>query len=659
MNRLIARKSCLPAIVLLLLFFTSSGQSVQVELKQAKSDEQKLEVYKKTFKHFEFSNLDSAKFYMNQGLTEFTLRRYKHGVGVMLSRLSAIYSAKGMLDLAEKTGNEAMAILQAGSDKKEIAKAHNILGVVFGRKCVYPSSVDHFLKAMSIYSSLHDTDGLLSCYVKLGNVNQVMGNLDKAMGYFNAGLMLGSERKGNKDVIFTYNNLASIYFRKGQKDIGISYLLKSLDLCKEPENIDIRILPLVNLGLCYDEMGNTAKGLEYLEQAEAIAEKENLPEEQARTLNDMASVLAKNDRKKAAATFERAYIIAKSAGFKKLQEEILQGVIDIDLGNNDFKEAYMKLKEQSAIKDTLNTLEKYSAVASLESEYKFEDMNNTITGLEFREADHRKFIIYLSVLVGIMCVGAAFLMHYIVKYSKANKNLAANEAKLEQALKRRDQFFSILGHDLINNISVMPMALELCKTADMGEKERNDLLQLMENNAISSLETLENLLNWGKLQMKGVIKKMELIVLPEDIANEIAMTGITATSKNVTIINQIPPNTRILADKNHVKFVFRNILSNAVKYSPQHSAVTISCRPGKNDRDIVFAIHDTGMGLTPEKQKEIFNFYVDSEPGTEQETGNGIGLKICKEFIQQNGGNICVESTPGTGTTFFFSFPIA
>jgi signal transduction histidine kinase len=180
------------------------------------------------------------------------------------------------------------------------------------------------------------------------------------------------------------------------------------------------------------------------------------------------------------------------------------------------------------------------------------------------------------------------------------------------------------------------------------------LLGLLEKNAIASFETLQNLLSWGKSQIKGVTLAQTVFDANGAAGSERRLISNAAEDKAIQITNNMPDGVMVYADMNHYKFIMRNLLSNAVKYTKNGGTIEISAKPD-NKGFVVFSVADNGVGMAADVCKNIFNSFGKSVPGTENEHGNGIGLKLCQEFVEQNGGRIWVESEQGKGSTFFFS----
>ncbi len=236
-------------------------------------------------------------------------------------------------------------------------------------------------------------------------------------------------------------------------------------------------------------------------------------------------------------------------------------------------------------------------------------------------------------------------------------NLANNELKELNATK--DKFFSILAHDLKNPFnSIIGFSDLLVKNAIKYSPEK--LMQIAQTINDTSKQTytlLENLLEWSRLQTGKLIAE-PIKVKPADLVYEVkALCEPIAKSKNIDLQTKIESNDAIWADKEMIKTVLRNLVTNAMKFTNQNGIVTLSTR--QSDNAVLFIISDTGMGIEPEHIASLFKIDCKlSKKGTAGETGTGLGLILCQEFIEKHNGKIWVESILGKGSNFKFSIPI-
>jgi signal transduction histidine kinase len=237
--------------------------------------------------------------------------------------------------------------------------------------------------------------------------------------------------------------------------------------------------------------------------------------------------------------------------------------------------------------------------------------------------------------------------------------LRKSEEKLKELNATKDKLFSIIGHDLRGHISGFKSLVELMiSDFDLSDsKNLMDVLHIIQKSAASTYDLLENLLAWANSQRNEIVYSPEEIKLNEVVLFSVDLFNELTQNKGITIINNIPNNTIVFADKNMLMIVLRNIISNAIKFTANGKQIIISTY-SKGNQQIV-KIQDEGTGILPENLLKLFkNTEHITTYGTIGEKGCGLGLLLCKDFIEKNSGEIWVESEIDKGSVFSFSLPI-
>ncbi|NOU16436.1 MAG: PAS domain-containing sensor histidine kinase [Bacteroidales bacterium] len=239
------------------------------------------------------------------------------------------------------------------------------------------------------------------------------------------------------------------------------------------------------------------------------------------------------------------------------------------------------------------------------------------------------------------------------------KKLRESEKNLKELVLTKDKFFSIIAHDLINPFNALlglsNILISGCEEKDYEKVEECSNLINISTESVYAL--LINLLDWSRLQLGKFQLNPEQFKVEESIDNIISQLISSADGKEITIIKYVQPSLTIFADRNMFSTVIRNLLSNAIKFSFRKGKIEINA--SIVNKDMIVAISDTGIGMTQDDIKHLFKIDSNaSSPGTEKERGTGLGLILCKEFIDQHKGKIWVESEIGKGSTFCFSLPI-
>ena len=262
----------------------------------------------------------------------------------------------------------------------------------------------------------------------------------------------------------------------------------------------------------------------------------------------------------------------------------------------------------------------------------------------FVDADGKKF------LVGVI--------RDITERIKAEEDLRESEIQLRELNATKDKLFSIIAHDLrspFNNILVL---CDILKTqiTKLEDTDAPVYLGLIQSTAKNTLVLLENLLDWAKSQSGQISFKTEKTGISSVIHEILGLSMSIAQTKGISIKVSVEDEIEVNSDKKILKTVFRNLISNAIKYSKPGGNITISAIDEENQIKII--ISDSGVGMDAKTLENLFGITTNTPlPGTLNEKGSGFGLVLCKEFVEKLGGKIWVESEQGKGSNFMFTIP--
>jgi PAS domain S-box-containing protein len=254
--------------------------------------------------------------------------------------------------------------------------------------------------------------------------------------------------------------------------------------------------------------------------------------------------------------------------------------------------------------------------------------------------------------------GALGIARDITDKRKAQEELKEGKEVLEDLVKTKDKFLSVIAHDLRDpfNILIGYSDLILSDFENISKEDLKKYIQAINNSSNNSFSLLKNLIDWSKTESNRIVFSPEKINIGKTISRTIQSLKYSAEAKSVKIRFKYIDNIFIYTDDNMLKTVLRNLIANSIKFSYKHSDIVIELIEEKNQ--FIIKIIDTGSGISDENKARLFlqnhNF---SERGTTNEKGSGLGLLICKEFINKWNGRLWIESNLGEGSTFSFSIP--
>ena len=230
------------------------------------------------------------------------------------------------------------------------------------------------------------------------------------------------------------------------------------------------------------------------------------------------------------------------------------------------------------------------------------------------------------------------------------------EIQLKQSIITRDKMFSIISHDLRGPIGNLIPLFDMFSNMETSEELRNELIKEMRRTTATTYDLLENLLSWSKFQTKSISLVPVNFNVNETIEEIVELYNNEANQKNISVTIESANKNFVFADKNSVNLIIRNMLYNAIKFTPKFGKISLKAQ--SKEGVIFVSITDSGIGMTEDVAKNIFNkdtFYTSY--GTNNEIGTGLGLQLCRDFVIKNGGKINVISRVGKGTTFEFTLP--
>lgn len=242
------------------------------------------------------------------------------------------------------------------------------------------------------------------------------------------------------------------------------------------------------------------------------------------------------------------------------------------------------------------------------------------------------------------------------KVSERTQELQKALEQLEETNQAKDKMLNIIAHDIRSPLNNLSGFLELAEKKVMEAGQVQQFVQVLRRNISQISKTMNNLLNWALVQKNHI----------ETVPSEVALSPITrqimdtyrfsAEQKGVALKKNVPEELVVVADSHQLELVLRNLLDNAIKFTPQGGAITIGCRP--RAKRVVIYVSDTGNGMLQEEAEKLLNKSSFHRTGhSSNGKGTGLGLQLCKEFVASNGGVLQVKSVPGEGTEFYFSLP--
>jgi len=516
----------------------------------------------------------------------------------------------------------------------ELGRIELNIGVAYADVGNEKLAVEYYLLGLNYFKKLNDTLYIIQSYVDLSDAYYHKNNPDSAIYYTSLAKPL-SLKKENYEMSFIYINEAEAFFEKKIFTLAKEDALKSFDINKKLKDLYLLSGDYLLLGKIELTIGdlNDAKLLVY--NGLDLAKKSNIRENLVDAYDLMSKVLEKQNNPTEALKFKNLYIAEK--------DSILSTI------NSNLSQAYEYEKKDEKL-------------AELKSEKLQEDV----------ELKKQRLINVITILILslVVCI-TTYVVFSRIKLKKAkqeienqnhelknrNEQITLQAQNIEELNNIKDRLFSIISHDLRGPFNNLKGILALLVKGALSKERFELIVPELHKGVVSTFDLLENLLHWSKSQLKGFTvtpRNFDIRMLAEV---QINLFEKQSSEKQIVIRNEITKGILVSADKDMIDVVLRNLVGNAIKFCHPNGLITISSIV--EDKHIKVNVTDNGVGISEENIKNIFKVgNVYTTLGTNKEKGTGLGLMLCKEFIEKNNGKIGVVSIENEGSNFWFSLTI-
>jgi two-component system sensor histidine kinase/response regulator len=524
----------------------------------------------------------------------------------------------------------------------------NYQGLMYSYMGNYPIAIQYFHEINDIF--FNELDHIQKCtlYSNLGLVYLNMGEFGQAETSFKKANSEATEANSPSAKTMTTFNLGKLYFNQKQYPNAWDLLMKSLQVFQEEdEKVKAEEASRI-LGTLYMEQGNHNFALSYFEQSLELALELGNPKiilENYRNIFTNYNLIREK-------TNNLDYLLLELEFFKKW--------------------AYLN--------DSLYQDQTTERILELEKRYETEKKNNQINLLEKEKqiaqdqikSGHiqRRYLFILVVLIlavlGFFIYSFSYYRRMTYLLQKQSRRIMNQQAqitrqneKLQKAVETQNKLFSIMAHDLRSPLVSLSNISKLINLYIRNNRyeDAEELSRQMDRKNDHLLELTDNLLSWTKSQSENFTPVLEKVELREIVNECFKIYEPVSSDKEITLNYEKDHECLLLADRNMFQTILRNLINNAIKFTPRKGRVEIFCEHGSNLAKIT--VRDNGIGIPKEKLGTIFEIDINNtQSGTEGEKSSGLGLSVCKEFTEIMGGSIYVESEENVGSSFIFTIPL-
>jgi signal transduction histidine kinase len=312
------------------------------------------------------------------------------------------------------------------------------------------------------------------------------------------------------------------------------------------------------------------------------------------------------------------------------------------------------------MRDSVNKTEENALKTDIPRQIKDREQELEIALLKKDNQLNKSYLVIAISLSAIAVLVVGFLYYIFRKTTRLNRLISAQKEELEQLNHVKNRLFSIISHDMRAPVSSLSSFIYLLEEGDISKASLLEYSYPLKKSLANTSAMMENLLNWAASQLQGFRPSVERAAIREIVEKAIANTAGSSEEKEITVINDIPAEILAGADRYMLQVVLRNLLSNAIKYSYPGGAVVVSAETG--GAAIMIKIKDSGIGMAADQVRKINAAthvqVLQDTIGTAGEKGIGLGIYLCRTFVEMMKGSLQVESEPGKGTVFFIRLPV-
>jgi len=622
---------------------------------------------------YNWGNFDTAYYYFDKAKEQSRYVNFEKGKALSSQFLGKHYHSIGNTNLSLELYEHAESIARNLNDTALLVSVYCNLGKHYQTLGDLARALEYYLKAVKISTNINNKIILATTLNHLGNIYDELGEYTNAFKYHKEALQRRKEIKYTEGIAKSYNNLGEVWLNSQSPDSAIKYLAKSRDICLQigyRKGITKATLNLGNIAWM-NERYNKAKNYytESLESARLSSYDKGI----IKALIRMASVNIKERQyNRAISELNEAEILAIKSEMLREQSEVAYQKF---LSYNALKEIERALQyhvQYTNFQALLNNIEKDRLITQLKLSFeteKQEKQNELLKkGNELKDWQlKRRYTLTLLLLT--VLVFLAFVIFVQIRKSRTekkinkkltklykeisakNRELSCLNKELSIANQDKDKFFSIISHELRNPLWwFRNMTEHLSNNFDSYSKDKikKSILSLDES-AKSAFHLTENILYWSRSKLDRINYNPTDIDFQKLIAENLRLFKNPLEQKNIQVNLSQLDSLCIYADRELINIVIRNLLSNALKFTPENGGISIIAR--QEDDNALIIVKDTGIGIDEHVMKKLFNPNLQySSLGLLKEKGSGLGLLLCREFVELNKGKIWILNSNSEGT---------
>lgn len=614
-------------------------------------------------------------------------------IATSMTKVAVVSYFRGNYQQALNQALLALPLHKKEGNMRALANTQNIISYVYNGQGLPEKALEYALQALRTRRSLNDANEIAKSLNSLGDFYYNQYNLRKALRNYLESLRISRQINNQRGIAFSLTNVGKVYLRQERYQESLLYFREALTISEKLNNAKQSATIHSNMGNAYLGLNDTDRAFRYYSAALRIHYTQNNNLDIVPVLNEIGKLYAhKGDFKTALSFHYQALSKVKNTQWRLLKLDTYKSMADTYLAMNDERNFTEFYRMYSRLQDSVRNDISMRKIAELQTRFEWEESQERTQSenqQQTQEIERQKTIrnyLLTIILVGSF-LGVTLIAFYISRLRgnrklKAqnetiihknrqlrrvnealkglNDKLVESEAELRKTNETKDKFFSIIAHDLRAPLATFSSFLTaLSDSDDSFTPEEIEFITKSTQKSLKNLtDLLNNLLQWSRSQMGRLQFNPQPIMLHELTQQTVNLFVEDTSNKSITLTSNVDLDAVAFADANMLDFVVRNLVSNAIKFTPKGGRIVIESVPAPEPNRLGIRVTDTGVGISPENMQKLFVLNSGfTTIGTANEKGTGLGLLLCKEFVERNGGALSVESEIGKGTSFTFTIP--
>jgi signal transduction histidine kinase/Tfp pilus assembly protein PilF len=665
---------CANIILCLLAAVAALGQtsvdSLESALRQDIPDSSRISVLISLSRQYQYSNIVRSRELAESAMTIAEASNIRKQKVRAYQNLGVLYSISGDYSSALRYDNMALQQSLDNRDSSNLSVDYNNVASDYYDLGEYDEAYFYFTQSYKIARTQDDSLRMAIALHNVGRVFKELGQYDRALEHLNLSMDMSRRIDDIEGIPYSLDEIGDVMIRQGEYDSALNILLRSVSLTRAQNLLILEPKTLTKLATVHVHAGNYANALSYYDTTFILHEKTGNDFGIAEVELGRGQVYVKQGKyDQAMLSIERSLTLAKQTNARVLVirgHQTMSGLYEL---KKDYRNSLAYFKQYKQLEDSLFSQDMQEKLLRDQIRFKTEEKDTEIAALNeernLKDDTIKRQEFVRNILVVVMAL-SVILLATVYRSGQRRRQIntlllrhqqemETRSEELERLNQVKDKFFSIISHDLRSPINALAGLLDLLDKGAVKPEELSRHIHELKSRFNHTRTLLNNLLDWTLLQMDKLNLQPTRIDLRKMVDENIQLLG-SIPNKQIRLHNQVGANTIGFADSNTVNLVLRNLMTNAIKFTNDGGEVVIGA-DDKGDEWLI-TVSDNGVGIN----QEVLNILFDKTApyttrGTANEKGTGLGLILCKEFVEKNGGKIFVESQVGKGSKFSFTLP--